>query len=223
LAGLEIARQKWKNELVDAKRPFYLAMADDGYRWAGAELGDRDDIESLIAGKAWTEPEIDPNLMSRRVVDYVDEFIEDMSEYESKTTSRQIADKFNDLRSRPETFTPTQVRDRLAASFADVPLHRADRITRTSTIWTYNRGAREAYTERGITRYEWMVTADDRTCEHCLPLDGKTVGQQEMFASKGDTLTGLEGGDLDIAWNIEHPPLHAHCRCALLPVTEDIV
>lgn len=220
-AELQKAPQRWKQELSETKRPFYLAMAQDGYDWAGVEFGDMTAINPE-AGKEYDIPEIDPDLMPYRLVDGTDAFIKEMSEFESTTTRDQVIDRFSELRTDPEVYTPSQITTRLADAVKDFPTNRANSVTRTATIWTYNEGARVRYIEAGIKRFEWFATGDDRTCPFCISLDGEVVGTQETFADKGTSIEGIEGpagGELDINWKVEHPPLHAFCRCTIVPVS----
>jgi len=215
----EEALPRWRREMREAKRPFYYAMAQDGYDWAGAEFGDQGFIDRL-GGKEWTEPEIDPELMHRRTREHVDEFIDDLTYLETDTTAQQVADQYNALRSDPAVLTNRQIAQELTDHFENFSLNRARNITRTSTIWTYNQGARQQYADQGVRAAKWMVTGDDRTCEFCIPLDGKRVGMSEKFHKEGDQITGLQGGSLNVAWGVDHPPLHAFCRCTLVPVIE---
>ncbi len=212
-AALQQRVQQWKDDLAEAKRPYYLGMAKDGWDWAAAELGDA----SALDGKE--KPEIDPQLLPYRLVDGVDDFIEEMGEFEAETTRRQVTQKYAALRQAEETYTPAQISKRLSSAVSDLPAGRANTITRTSTIWNYNEGAMQQYRRGGVKKFRWFATEDDRTCEFCMAIDGDVVGTQSVFAEKGSTFKGLEGGELDIAWKVEHPPLHAHCRCTILAET----
>jgi phage portal protein BeeE len=101
----------------------------------------------------------------------------------------------------------TRVAKYAAASLAD----RALTIARTETIRAANGGqnllwqqaadAGQLIPERTVR--VWIVTEDDRLdTEICEPMDGQEVGLEEPF------VTG-EGEEID------HPPAHPNCRCAI--------
>lgn len=95
---------------------------------------------------------------------------------------------------------------------------RALNISRTETINAANQGTlnswRTAQDDGFIlpeTEKEWVAaTQSDRTCIHCMPMDGQKVGLNEKFKSK--TL-GIE---------VNGPTLHPSCRCAIALVTPRI-
>lgn len=99
-------------------------------------------------------------------------------------------------------------------------------IARTETIWAFNAGARAGYLQSGvITRIEWVSSNDDRSCDFCPDLDGKTIDiiRDENFFNKGDSLVGRNGNILKFDYeDIGHPPAHCMCRCAIAPITEGI-
>jgi len=53
----------------------------------------------------------------------------------------------------------------------------------------------------------WDATFDRLTCEYCADLDGQIVGADEAF-------------DTDYDDDVQHPPLHPNCRCAVTPWRE---
>lgn len=53
----------------------------------------------------------------------------------------------------------------------------------------------------------WDATFDRRTCEYCADLDGQIVDADEAF-------------DTDYDEDVQHPPLHPNCRCAITPWRE---
>lgn len=97
---------------------------------------------------------------------------------------------------------------------------RAERIARTESLAASNEGALEAYKQSPlVVKKEW--SASPGACEFCLAFDGKVVELNENFAPKGVTIPGEDGGSYNINYeNIEHPPLHPNCRCAILPVAD---
>jgi len=62
-------------------------------------------------------------------------------------------------------------------------------------------------------------------CDFCSAFDGMEIPINDRFAAAGTRLEGetqvegyteLTGGHMDIPFDVEHPPLHPNCRCALL-------
>lgn len=85
-----------------------------------------------------------------------------------------------------------EMRDRV-----NVSKHRADMITRTETLRSYNQAHMNQYKKVGIERWEWICAYDERTCDTCAGYDGKT----------------FKIGDAQ-------PPIHPSCRCSVAPYLE---
>lgn len=114
--------------------------------------------------------------------------------------------------------------------------YRAERIARTETIRAESFASQVAWQQSGlVSAKEWYVSHDDRLCPFCRPMDGKIVGLDKSYYKQGTSLTvpqlDNEGNPvLDDDGNektttikldfddIDGPPLHANCRCTLLPV-----
>ena len=100
-------------------------------------------------------------------------------------------------------------------------------IARTETIRASNRAAAMAYRQSGVVSgKEWLVTRDDRLCPLCAPLNGKVIDLDKNFFDKGTEYTIGEADNaitmkLDYE-DVESPPLHPNCRCALVPWFEGI-
>lgn len=83
-------------------------------------------------------------------------------------------------------------------------------IARTETVAASNAGQHELWrqardaglldTDRMQRR--WSTAHDERTCPICLPMDGQTVGFDQLF----------EAGD---GSRVLHPPAHPACRCSV--------
>jgi HK97 family phage portal protein len=92
---------------------------------------------------------------------------------------------------------------------------RAERIARTETIRTSNAGMESAWNQSGIVSgKEWYTAQDERTCELCSEMDGQTTELNEAYFYEGDEFMGMAIDFRDIG----EPPLHANCRCVLLPI-----
>ena len=197
--------------------PFIYSMFGAGYDLGEAELGRRDMIQKLAGGKA-RRPFVEPELLPARVRDHADRFIEQVTKTSSDTTAKQLADAYAKARTDPELLTPAQTAKALRKKFATVTPARANSITRTTTIWTYNGGARDSYADNGVRRLQWLTTSDDLACEYCEAMNGRTCGIDDGFNAKGDSISGTRGGSYEAQWNLEHPPLHQSCRCVIVPM-----
>jgi SPP1 gp7 family putative phage head morphogenesis protein len=113
-----------------------------------------------------------------------------------------------------------KLRKRIEELFDNMEKYRGERIARSEVIRASNFGAKEAYIQSDVVeKMEWLATNDDRTCEFCAPLDGKKIGLSDTFFDKGDTYRGSDGNEILLDYDdIEHPPLHANCRCTIIPV-----
>ena len=111
-----------------------------------------------------------------------------------------------------------KLRKRIQNVYSEATTVRAERIARTESLAASNEGALEAYKQSPlVTAKEWSSEAD--ACEFCMAFDGTVVGLNEDFAFQGQGVEGEDGGKLRTNYeDIEHPPLHPNCRCALLPV-----
>ena len=116
--------------------------------------------------------------------------------------------------------------DDLAARVEDVygaaSGYRAERIARSETIKASGFAQDEAWQQSGVVEAkEWFTAKDERVCEFCAEMDGKIVELGDTYWDKGDTMT-VNGKELKLDyWDIDTPPLHASCRCTLLPVLKE--
>lgn len=116
--------------------------------------------------------------------------------------------------------------DELSARVEDVygaaSGYRAERIARSETIKASGFAQDEAWQQSGVVEAkEWFTAKDERVCEFCNDMDGKIVELGDNYFDKGDTLS-VAGKVLNLDyWDIDTPPLHASCRCTLLPVLKE--
>ncbi len=94
-------------------------------------------------------------------------------------------------------------------------------IARTETIKSSNYGTVEAWAQAGIEKKVWLTHFDERTCDWCADMSGKTVGIRSNFAAMGAELphTDEEGKTSIMRLDYEDiyaPPLHANCRCTII-------
>ena len=98
--------------------------------------------------------------------------------------------------------------------------YRTDRIARTEVTRAQGFADNEAWRQSGVvTGQEFYCVRDERTCPFCLQTDGTIVGLDSNFYSLGDVVVA-GGKTLNITYDdVSTPPLHANCRCRVLPVT----
>jgi hypothetical protein len=76
--------------------------------------------------------------------------------------------------------------------------------------------AKWAFVAAGVTRLMWVNTST-RSCPYCESLDGKIVGIQEPFVAGGGSVLGTDNTVLPVSHNSFHPPVHAGCKCTVVP------
>lgn len=99
---------------------------------------------------------------------------------------------------------------------------RAEAIARTEVSRSSGYATTTVYKRVGVDRKKWITARDERVCEFCQEMDGKSVPVNDNFWNKNDTMTGSEGGTLSFEFeSISTYPLHVNCRCDLIPVFEN--
>lgn len=81
--------------------------------------------------------------------------------------------------------------------------YKASRLVRTELTYVQNAAAADTYEKAGCKKYEYCAALDNRTSEECKKLNG----QQFYFA---EAVVGEN-----------FPPMHANCRCTIVPVFDD--
>lgn len=93
--------------------------------------------------------------------------------------------------------------------------YRGYNIARTELAFAYNKGqyygVHQAIEEgyMGHTKKVWCTADDERVCEICGGLDGKTIEMDEHFSFK--TKLKATNPDIDLT-----PPAHPSCRCTTI-------
>lgn len=116
--------------------------------------------------------------------------------------------------------TSYELRARVEKVFGSALTYRADRISRTEVTRATSFADIEGWSQSGVVEAkEWYTAQDERTCKFCRPMHGKIVGLKKKFFSKGDVFEGDDGKTINLDYDdIAGAPLHANCRCVLLPV-----
>lgn len=135
---------------------------------------------------------IDFDLANPRVQRWVGDRLKEFSTNVNKTQKEAIIAQLREAEAAGESIP--QMVNRIKEHYEGKD-YMAERVARTETIYASNNGAIEAYAQAGVERWEWLATEDERTCEICMALDGKTYPISRPF-------------------EIAHP----NCRCAALPV-----
>lgn len=218
---------RWEAELVAKQLGLCVVMAIDGIHWAEVEFGKRATIAILTAAidsqRMFEMAFADELLLANRTRPSVEAWLKQTSKLETKTSMKRIDRLMRN--GIEEGLTNKQVAKDLLDKGIAWNKPRAELMARTATIWGYNRGALLQYEDEGIPAVEWV--AGSGACEFCAAMDRTQIPTGEAFVPGGTHLEG-EGevpnydgnvaAHLDIPWNIEQPPLHPNCRCALMPV-----
>lgn len=93
--------------------------------------------------------------------------------------------------------TTTEVAAKIAALMQS-SFNSAHRLVRTETMHYLNQSSLEAYKAGGVQFVQFWAAMDERTCPSCGALHGKIYAIDKVPVL----------------------PLHAHCRCTYLPVTD---
>jgi len=96
--------------------------------------------------------------------------------------------------------------------------NRAENIARSETIYASNAGAELGYMQSGVVEgKKWLTAVDERTCEHCIAMNGRTAPLGETFDIKDIELNfDYSKGEMP------HPPLHSRCRCTIVPIVKTV-
>lgn len=138
------------------------------------------------------------------------EFSFEVNQETNKKLSKSLADGVAAGESVPK------LRDRVSKVFDDMEDYRSERIARSEVIRAGNFAATEAYEQSGVVeKVQWLTTEDDRTDSECASLDGKTIDLGESWFKQGERI-----GDISLDYgDVDYPPLHANCRCTVVPIT----
>lgn len=110
-----------------------------------------------------------------------------------------------------------QLRDRIREVMTNASSYTAETIARTESARAYLSARETAWMESGVvTGKRWLLSVDP--CEFCEAASKlyNSVPLGQDFVALGASLTGLDGGSMNIDYaGISGPPLHPRCRCSL--------
>lgn len=218
----------WRSGLFEAKRPGALNGANDGYVLAERSMPAKSMSARLLLWRGKKKKPIDVaiggenDFVRRMNPQDVDRWLKESSRLETDTSIRKYDELYEEMVNYrdPDTgygLNPKQMARKLEEQGLAWSRTRSELMARTTSIWALNEGAREFYVDAGIAELEWMATEQETTCEICLELDGKTWPSSRPLFEAGDTVSA-GGITLDLPFDIQAPPIHPYCLCALLPV-----
>ncbi len=225
-----------ENKMNRFKSGWGLKFAVDGYNFAGGLIGKTAYVES-IAKALSDEFELDGDpadffgadeLVANHLKPRIDDYINHTSKLETKASARHYETEIkkalkgwtDPVTGQWRAVTPSELATWFEAKGLAWDRARAELMARTLTNWTYNEGAVTQYENSGITHAQWLVTEDDATCEFCMSMENETLPLREQYAKAGDILSGIDGGEIVMGLDVDHPPLHPHCRCTIVPVID---
>lgn len=132
----------------------------------------------------------------------------------------RLATSFGSLRNLAtdgEATTEQRAAD-IVARLTEWQAERPERTARWESAQLPNAAARETWKEAGVQTLRW-VTQGSKHCPYCTKLDGRETAIEVPFIAKGDEVDGDEDGEKLVAKRATfHPPVHAGCRCQVVPV-----
>ena len=162
-----------------------------------------------------TEGNFDPN--SDRLKKAIDKSVNDMADSYNDTTLKLLKTELNDGLANGESLVELSARIEQVYDFRNKA--GAIALARSEAFNVANMASREAYIQSDVVKtVKWFTAQDERVCQYCGPMHGKTVGVKDNWFKKGDVMTGSEGGQLKLDYRtITNPPLHTNCRCEIKP------
>jgi HK97 family phage portal protein len=191
-----------RDELASESRPFIEIVLDRAAKQLLQRVGTDEDVFSV------TNPE---------TAKAIDQAAFDFADSTNESTTLALNDALAKLR---ETMSDSlsagdrlhEITKRVNEIFDGLSQHRAKLIAQTESSRAHHLGQVEAAKASGVvTGFEWLLSPD--ACPICQGLKGKTVAIGENFTTQGD--------DAPAAYrNVQFPPAHPGCRCALLEVLD---
>ena len=215
----------WERALIEAKGEWPLAFAVQAYGLTKAWLGSKSWLMALAKADVVVSDHFfgADELVANHLRPHVASWIASTSKHESQTSAGMLEDLFRQAMGQlqaQDSLTPAGLADLIVEQGASLSEVRAEMLSRVLTNWSYNEGAQRLYRDEGIMRKEWLTTDDDATCDLCAPMNGTVVAVDGAFVGAGQEFQGDNDASMLSEWDIEHPPLHPNCRCALLPVVD---
>lgn len=205
-------RRAFKREVLSIISPdgneFVQAAYGKGLRHAGTALRKQDiDVPSGSVQTAFNLPVHKDALQLLYTSDYSD--LEGITAEVSKQANRVLVEGFT------RGHHPRKIARGLTDRIDKIGKTRAEVLARTSVIDAHNTASLNRYDRAGVrditVEVEFSDSDDSRVCPICRKLDGSVYTIQEAREGTFD----YAGSDYPIK-----PPVHARCRCALLPIVD---
>lgn len=150
------------------------------------------------------------------VATYLDKHPIKFSTVVNETTNTRLKKQFIEGLSKGEGID--KLSKRVESIFKQSTVYRAKMIARTEVSRATNFATVEGYRQSGVVKgKEWLTAFDERTCDQCASMNGKVIKLDDNYFDKGDTYMGIKI-DYD---NVGEPPLHASCRCTIIPYIKE--
>ncbi len=241
--------ERWTAEMTALQIEWTAVMVDAGMLLAREELGFQDPFRfgaQARSGAEFRGKQDDPDsplilfdagrrrgiqdptsLLVQKDFTRIQEYSKQISTSIANTSRTKLVSVFN--QASRDGLSAQKIAAELLKQGATSNKVRAEMLARTGTIWSYNEGALQNYTQLGVQVLEWQVTFDDKLCPFCASMQGAKVRTGSAFWNAGETMEVEigEGADaiqrsLPFKFVVEHPPLHPNCRCVLLPVLTSV-
>jgi len=208
-------KKGWEEDWLFNEKLWIARFGKEGKPFIGGVLEDvgTSTLADLAVG-------IDFDVDNPRVQSFIKEKTYKFSFEVNKTTIEMLKKELAEGIELGESIPNLRKRVNKVFGFADK--YRATRIARTETLKGANAGTEFAFIQSDIVESkEFLATQDDRVCEWCASLDGKTAGLGENFFNKGDSLT-VGGKTMTFDYeDIPYPPIHSQCRCTIIAVLKE--
>lgn len=173
------------------------AKLDYYFKWGGL-LGGQEALDKMGIDALF-------NLKNKEVLDILRDSKEIMVSSVDDTTRQYLAMRISE--GREAFLTVDEIAKSITEELPDIVKSRAEVIALTETARAISTVQLETFKRNGIKEKEWVTSRDERVCEICGPLHGKTIKISGYFES-GDFSEGA-------------PPIHPRCRCDILEIIPD--
>jgi len=215
---------KWNRDLTEALQP-YLARALEGGAALGMDTLQRVAGTPAVAQLGWSSQQLE-DYVARSSTTLAQRAAASVNGY----TEARVRDLLGDGLAKGETVG--ELADRVQAwaegaddAAGDMTRRRATTIARTEAARAASTANQDAWRATGlVTGKRWELAPD--ACEFCSAA-AKAYGKagvplDQPFYSQGETLAVRGGGSMNLDFeDVQGPPLHPNCRCAMLPVLAD--
>lgn len=142
------------------------------------------------------------------IVRFIDEYTANMARREAGSSRGQILALLNEI-------PADDVADALDKRADEWEEKRPVKVAEDEAVRIESGVARYVWAAVGVSYLVWQANAS--ACPLCRELDGKTVGTKEYFLAPGESVSPADTTALVAESNIGGPPLHAGCRCSIVP------